>query len=265
LESLGKKQDALESYEKAVNLDPGFTPARLALLRLKTTLTSFDPRALKEIETLLLSLDPTHYPREYREALFLKLNLEIQGNQPEAVNTLKLLREVAPQDPRLPLLASQVPSQQPPPPPSPAIFPKESPLPTRTLKLTEKKESKKIPPSEELRQKAREQKAKGYLLPAKKTLEEALALTPNNDEILVDLGELSMELGDTARAGQLFVQAGKLNPKNPRVYLNLGSLYVIQGDRERARKAYELYLRYAPPDAPERPEVERSLRRLQTP
>jgi tetratricopeptide (TPR) repeat protein len=71
-----------------------------------------------------------------------------------------------------------------------------------------------------------------------------LALDPDNNIALAQLGHALTEAHDASNAGLVLQQALRPNPAN--AYIDLGKVWEMQGDSRKAIQAYESVLRYDP-------------------
>jgi tetratricopeptide (TPR) repeat protein len=277
LEKIGKKEEALSAYEKTLELDPGMLEAKLAIIRLKTAIPIDPEPYIQELDRLLLTLSPIRDRSLYLDTLFLKGELLLRSERiEEAKKVVDLLENLAGSDPRLLTLKEKMTSLKEPvehlPPPSSqerkeegkrALWEEKKPVPSQPLPKKERTTpEEKTSSLEKVVEEGRNLRKNGYLLEARRTLEDGIIKYPDSWEIHLELGEVLFEMGEINRALKTFIQAGKMNPREPRVYLNLGAIYMLQNDPQRARKAYELFLKYAPPDHPHRKEVEKIVERL---
>jgi len=75
----------------------------------------------------------------------------------------------------------------------------------------------------------------------------ALALVPNNPDVLTDQGVMYRQLGATDKAIANFKQAGKLNPRHVQSYFNLGIIYSQdKKDNDSALKAWNKVIEIDP-------------------
>jgi Flp pilus assembly protein TadD len=289
LEHLGRIGDALVEYRRVIELNPALVGARFDWLHLRLTRGESAAALQREVQDLLVAVDPSTQPELYRETVFLLLRAQISAQDwPAARATLETASKVASGDPRVLTLGAQIPADVAPvsvavteakpvaarKPAAPVAdrAPESKPSEAKPAESGPSRPAVKPVPKEELPPKpsaADEAKKlhekgiafyrKGYLRDAKRVLAEARDKDSSNDEIWVDLGRVHVELGEDREAMEAFLAAGKLNARNPRVWSNLGSLYMLQGDNARARKAFETFLTLVPVESPEAAEIRKVL------
>lgn len=107
------------------------------------------------------------------------------------------------------------------------------------------------------------QGARGEVRAALASLEQARAHEPQNPVVLANIGIALAKLLEHARAAAVLTTALAIDPDLHEARFNLALAYARAGDREKAQQQAEELLRRLPPDAPQRPEVERLLRAVQ--
>ncbi len=84
---------------------------------------------------------------------------------------------------------------------------------------------------------------------AKKYYEKALQISPNEPDVLTDLGIAYSRTGNPEKAASLFRQANKIDPSHQNSILNLGIVLLHDlNDKKGALKAWEDYLALNPKD-----------------
>lgn len=277
---LGRSDSAIAAFARALEINPALHQARFEQIELRLA-RGDDTRTLRrELEALLLDLDPERDQDLMGDTAVLIARLDVEAKAwDEARASLDRAAKVVPDDPRLVVLRAKLPPTATPaaapPPPSAqpgasAAKPKPAPAAKSAAKPAAPVEAPTIGPdgptaaerAAELHEKGTVFYRKGYLRDARRTLEEATRIDPDNDEIWVDLGRVLVELGEDRAAMTAFQTAGRLNPRNPRVWSNLGSVYLYQGDTARARTAFETFLELVPPDSREAGEIRKVLENL---
>ena len=86
----------------------------------------------------------------------------------------------------------------------------------------------------------------------------ALTITPDNDRVHANLGNLYLTQHKYVKALEYYESALALNPRNINVYINRGDLYRRQGNFTQAEQHFEHALRLNPYD----PEAQEALKRL---
>lgn len=84
---------------------------------------------------------------------------------------------------------------------------------------------------------------------ARKTLEKALALNPQNIEAHLLAAEVETCRGNLEDALNHYETATRLEPNRAELFLPMGDLYFAKGDTERATEAYRQYVHHYPTDA----------------
>jgi cytochrome c-type biogenesis protein CcmH/NrfG len=105
--------------------------------------------------------------------------------------------------------------------------------------------------------------ARGDVRAALASLEQARAREPQNPVVLANIGIALASLHEHARAVKALTAALAIDPDLHEARFNLALSYARSGDRAAAEQQAAELLRRLPPDAPQRPEVERLLRTLQ--
>jgi tetratricopeptide (TPR) repeat protein len=95
--------------------------------------------------------------------------------------------------------------------------------------------------------------------------DEAIRLGPPMAEAFYNRGTAQLRLGDPVRAGADFSDALRLQPEYPAALAARGLARAKTADRDGAAADFRRALEVAPPDWPERPQVERELARLTPP
>lgn len=74
----------------------------------------------------------------------------------------------------------------------------------------------------------------------------AYTITPEDDEIYINLGKAFYDKNDVDNALTIYKRALELNPHSSELHCNIGYLYWDKGDLEEAIKEYELSIKYNP-------------------
>jgi tetratricopeptide (TPR) repeat protein len=104
---------------------------------------------------------------------------------------------------------------------------------------------------------------RGATAEALRSLEQARAREPQNAVVIANIGIALGALNEHGRAVAALREALGIDPDLHEARFNLALSYARAGDREGARREAEALLDRLPPDAPQRPEVERLVRALQ--
>jgi Flp pilus assembly protein TadD len=88
----------------------------------------------------------------------------------------------------------------------------------------------------------------GQLDEAIGTIEEALALSPGNIDLNVDLGRLCIQNNDRAKARAALVLARDAAPGRPDILVELGRALILDGDYDAAAEAFRHVLALRPDD-----------------
>ena len=103
-----------------------------------------------------------------------------------------------------------------------------------SIETTTKEKERQIDPSDKLNLAAIEKAEKGLVKEALEKLQQARNISPNNLEVLINLGYLNMIMGNFKDAFDAFAKATVEHPDNSLPRLALGNLYWLGGKAEKA-------------------------------
>jgi len=276
LTELGRTQDAVAAFERALSLNPAAHDVRYAVLSLRFEQGEDPAQIGEDVDSLLLRMNPNRHARTYLNSLILAAKTDISEKEwGQARTRLAAARRMTDgEDARVTALAAQLPSEPAEEKPREPQRAEKQPAPQEPAPAaaasTQKPQPRPQPkasPEPDAEQASQDRQAralfkkgdrfyrKGYLREAKRSLEQAVQLDPQKAAYWILLGQVLVELGDDEGAEEAFLNAGEQDPENPDVYLSLGTLYQLQGDVSRARRAFQAYLDLVPGDSREAQEI----------
>lgn len=89
---------------------------------------------------------------------------------------------------------------------------------------------------------------KGEILMGREELTKEIALSPNNFEALIQLGDLALQRDDYEAAAEFYLKAKDISPEDPRALLGLGKTYRLKNELANARTYVSEVLTRLPDD-----------------